>query len=204
MKKSLPIFVIVFTFLMNSTLVGAVSLSPSSGALPAGATQTINIVASPPSGADAVQVRLVLTGDATITGYTGPSGAQWSPGAIGVCTGSATFTSTQVCVDLANSGTIVSGESLGSFTIRTGSEGGSVTIVRDTDNGYLVSSVIQSQAGTVGTYSIGSSSLSVLPNTAIVDSPKYIILMGALSLILLGIVVYNVYPVFKQSEETQN
>ncbi|MBN1331786.1 hypothetical protein JW978_02770 [Candidatus Dojkabacteria bacterium] len=199
MKKLLPVLLIVFLVIMNIPSAQAVSLSPSSGTLPASATQRINIIASPPSGADAVQIRLILTGSATITSYTGPTGAAWSPGPIGVCSGSTTFTSTRVCVDLANSGTITSGESLGSFTIATGAEGGSVSIARDTDNGYLVGVSIVPQTGTVGTYSIGSSSLSLLPNTAIVDNPRYIILMGALSLILLGVTVYRVYPVPKNN-----
>ena len=206
MRKVLPLTVLVnFLILSLAALLptSAVSVTPSSGTLAANSTQTISIVASPPSGAEAVQIRLLVTGDATVTGYTGPSGVEWSPGPIGVCAGSTTYTSTQVCADLANSGTIATGQSLGSFTIITGDEGGTVTIVRDTDNGYLVSSVIEPQTGTVGTYSIGSSTLTALPNTAITDDPKYVIIFGALSLITLGIFVYKISPFIMKKERKE-
>ncbi|MBD3280912.1 hypothetical protein GF389_05325 [Candidatus Dojkabacteria bacterium] len=102
---------------------------------------------------------------------------------------------------MANSGTIESGESLGSFTIRTGDVGDSVSIVRASENGYLVGSVMESQTGTVGTYTVGTSTVTTLPATAIIEDPKYVIVLGALSLIFAGLLIYRIYPILKNNEK---
>lgn len=201
MQKFLPfLFVVFIIFLGGIGFVDAVSLSPASGTLAANSTQNINIVASPPANAEAVQIRLTLTGDATITGYTGPTDSAWNPGAIGVCAGNTTYTTTQVCVDLANSGTIETGESLGTISVTTGASG-SFTISRADGNGYLVNDVIQEQTGMVGTYTIGS--VTQLPDTSIVDEPKYVIVLGALSIILTGVVVFRVYPYLRENHNAK-
>lgn len=190
-KIKLTFFTLLVLVSSMLVSVNAVSLSPSSGTLPANTTSTIQIIASGPAGSEGVQIRLTLTGNATITGYTPPAGAEWGPGGIGVCSGGTMYTSTQVCVDLANTGIIASGTSLGSIQVTT--EGsGTVIITRDSTNGYLVGKNIEFQTGTAGTYTIGGS--VYLPNTAINDDPRTLIIGGSLIVMMTGVMIYMVYP----------
>lgn len=161
--------ILVLTWLMVAVFtvqVDAVSMSPASGTVAVNSSQTLAIVATPPSGSTAVQVRLTVSG-ATITNYTLPSSSSWL--SIPACGGGAAFTSTQICIDLSktDASNIASGESLGTVTIQIPASG-SVTFTRGSENAYLVGSNLQFSTGTAGTYTIGAS--SNLPNTALFDA----------------------------------
>lgn len=160
MKKNLlSAFVSLILVSVLAVPAYAVSVAPNSGTVSASSTITVSIVASPNvSNAKAVSLRLTAS-NGTITGYTSPAeSANFL--ALGVCNDNgAKYTATEVCVDLAKTGTntVSANESLGSFTIQVGASG-TTTINAASDNGYLSEgeSNINPQTGQLASYTIST------------------------------------------------
>jgi LPXTG-motif cell wall-anchored protein len=195
-------FLMLFTFGFVG-LVNAVSVTPSSGSLTAGATETLELIAAPTeSNQNAVVLRLSVTG-MSITGYTDPSGFL---GVIGECSGGTKFTSTQICASLAKTSSITAGESLGTITVQVGNSG-TATITKDTGNSYNFGTESAPDVGQAASYTITTSDsggtgdtgntggtgttggTTVLPNTSVSRSNTLFIAIG-LTFISLGALSY--------------
>lgn len=166
MKKIFTALTSVLCLLLLSTSAFATTASPASGTYAPGSQRTITINASPQAGENAVTIRLNVT-NMTITNFVPATGGAWI-GAIAECSGSVYFTSSQVCVSLAKSSDITSGELLGTLTVTMGSAG-SATIVAASGNQYSDGGSNRSVSGTIGTYTLSSGSTGTpgtLPNTS--------------------------------------
>lgn len=160
MHKKILSTIISFTILILLTSpASAVSVSPNSGTVSSSSTQTIEILASPNvSNAKAVALRLTVS-NGTITGYTSPpESANFLT--LGACNGSgAKYTATEVCVDLAKTGTnqLSSGESIGSITVQFGASG-TTTVTAADDNGYLAEGEVNvnPQTGQLASFTIST------------------------------------------------
>jgi len=174
--------------------VKAVQLSPSSGSIPTGVTQTVNISASPPAaGSSTVQVRLNFSGPGQVTGYVAPQSSQYIT-LFGACPGSTGFNATSVCADVSKSGSNLNpGDSLGSFTFTTNAPG-TINITKSNNNGYVVgsgsSSSVQPDTSGGATYTVINGLTGKLPNTAINDNYIFIVI-GIFFLVLGASLYYN-------------
>ncbi len=196
MFKKLSVAIILIALLsINVTQISAVSLNPSGGNKNQGALETIKIIANPASTTDVV-VRLNLHFEnATVVDFTSTLNA------FGTCFPSgSTFTSTDVCVDLAKlSGSYIqNNEEIGSVRVRWGNAG-TATITKMSGTGYYNTTTLAESLGVAGTYVVG-----YVPNTALelpIDSRIVIILIGLAS-IYAGINLKNIKN--RKNEDIQN
>lgn len=192
----LPVVTVFFTVRAN-----AFYISPSTASYDAGSSQTITLYAQPNlSGAKGVELAIDAT-NLTITNYT--TTMTGSPLEIKLCSSNTVaYTSSKICVALAKTTVINSGDVIGTVTFTMPSSGtGTLQMVATTDNAtsqYSNDSTQTAIAGTpttIGTYTVGSSDSggSTLPNTASGDiSTAAIALLSASTLVVLGLVTYTI------------
>lgn len=199
MRKLITTITIQSTFVLASLILlplnlRALTLYPASGNLAPNQDTQIALVAGAPetsvSNVTGLQVRLEVSG-AEVVGYTEPTGADWeSPyGVLADCDGGTTFTSNELCFSMVKGSALTQGESLGIFTLRTGSSG-TVTITKGAENGYVdpETTTIVTNTGTAATYNI--SSINSLPNTQIDNYELFFISVGLL-FIVVGLLMYT-------------
>jgi hypothetical protein len=146
-KLAVITFILFGIALIISEKSKAFTLSPASGNIASGATQTIEIRASNTS-TNAVEIKLSST-NFTILSFTDGSGML----GLGTCAGNTKFTATTVCVDVAStSGNFTSGQVLGTITVR-GNNAGTATLAAGAGSQYANGTAV---TGTLGTYTIGT------------------------------------------------
>lgn len=190
MKKILSALVSVVFFLSVAAVpvLATVTVDPASGNVVAGQSYSFTVaVTSPPATAEAVQLRLTITGG-SFTNFEPDSafiaGAQCStPG------GNEYYYQSEICVDLASGATITSGETLGSGTFVVDPNVTSpVVITKGSENLYVLANASEvADTGTAATFTIGSTGGSnLLPDTAIFDNELYNKITYGIALIWIG------------------
>lgn len=198
----------IFSIIGIVVSANAFTLNPSSGTIEPNSETTINILANPIEGESAVTVYIDVEGVTVVEGsYSRPSGFLV---VTEECESQSSFTTTnQVCVTLANSSDIASGESLGSFRVSAPASG-TATINTNTQSLYSDGETNRSVTGTLGNYTIEASedvtaasegvsdeddsSPSIIPDTAIEFDKTTIVALGV-SIFILGIVVAVIFTI---------
>jgi len=171
------VFMLIFTWPIQ-----AITVSPSSGSKQTNTTATLSLYANPVAGEDTVKIDLAFT-NITVLGFSAAS----LPFVFGECTGGAQYTSSHVCVTLAqDSGDFTSNQLLGTVSVRWGSVG-TASIVATDNNVYVGSASVDGlriNAGTKATYTIGT-----LPATPLIEKTvdKYLLIGSGLALISIGL-----------------
>lgn len=149
-----------FILIYIPTNVNALAINNPSANYYLNSTHNFSLTASfSESNIYAVRIKLTLS-NATINSFT-PTGGWLAT--IGECTADALYTSTEVCVSLAKSSTLSSGEALGTLNI-TFNALGSVTLVQDESNGYSDGNSFYPYVGTLTTLNVVNAPEEEIPD----------------------------------------
>jgi len=200
-KKLRIAIVALLAFSMISVKATAVQFTPSVQSVSPDTNVNIAVTASPSSDAVGIELRLRIT-NGQIISYTTPSTGGFL--VLPACEGGTTFiTTTDVCIDFANSGTFGTGTDLGTLVIRSGTSG-TTTVEKITGNQYFLDAGgTETDEGVAGTYSIAASGptststpasptpiVDILPQTAIdLSSDSFKTLIIGTSLIMIGFLI---------------
>lgn len=175
MKKFLTLIPLIFIGFVLITLVGAVTLSPSSGTYAPGSITKINLTALLPTGApegtvDGIIIDLTVTGG-TVTGYTPPS--DLSVDATGNCPGNTMYTSGSVCVLLGKTGHFSNTDNLGFFNVQWGSAG-TATVTKTSNNVYIDSGNNDTfiDSGEAASFNISANTPTPSPTRTVTPTPS--------------------------------
>lgn len=191
-KSIYTILAYIALMTLHTSALFAATVSPSSGSYNYGSQITLTLAASNVlSGQTAINLDLSFT-NATVVSYTAPSGGSWSTALAGTpqCNGTALYSSTKVCAALAKtSGTIVSGESLGTVTIKFDKLTGSSTVVKTSNNEYINGDTDESEidSGTAATFTV----TGTIPDTSLKDPVGRLIALGGVILVVIGLFLYR-------------
>jgi len=175
-KKILTLLPFLVIGSMLVAIVGAVTLTPSSGTYAPGSITKINLAALLPIGApedsiDGIVIDLSVSGG-TVTGYVPPNDP--SVDATGNCPDDEMYTSDSVCVLLGkNAGYFSNTDNLGFFNVQWGSAG-TATITK-TDNNIYIDTVNEDtyiDSGEGGTYNISLYTPTPSPTRTLTPTPS--------------------------------
>ncbi|MCS7317350.1 MAG: hypothetical protein NZZ41_03390 [Candidatus Dojkabacteria bacterium] len=182
-------FVLLASFL-RSLPVRAFVVTPSSGNLQIGVSQTFQIIASGvPTGANAVSIDISIIGPCVITSFAKSTAFDLEVGT------NVTTTSIQTSLAKSGTGTISNGEIIGTFTVNC-SGPGTLRINRGDQAAYSNGSTPTTlQPTTLATFSVTNDT----PSTAI----KYtdVILLIGLVIVLFGILTFVKVRNFQKSKK---
>ena len=178
-------FSFLFGYVLLTGSIYAISITPATGSYNVGGSTNFTLTASDVTdNISAIQLRLHVEGG-TIASYATDSQHL----AIGVCLGGNSYTSTDICVDIANGSGILPGDTVGTFTVDW-TTAGSFTFSK-TGTNYINGTTQESvpDDGNIGTYTIlevtATPTPQILPRTAN-DNNGFMILLG-LMIVTIGI-----------------
>lgn len=160
--KKIALFSILI-FAIFSVSVQALTLDPSSGNKNLGDVISIDLIAKPNgTGQNAVRIRLHVDGG-EVQDFTPITDPKWL-GTISECSNNQTFDAQDLCLSMAKTSTIETGEKLGTMQVKANNTR-SLTISKGNENGYTDGFNFTPDTGIAATFTVnGSAPVLEVPN----------------------------------------